>query len=84
VLDERRFRADVDAPLDDLAPGHAEVVSPEVGAADARDLLLAAAHVSSSVSLLADIRVTRRAPLASLGQSHERRQGLCTRLIRAD
>ena len=46
VLDERRFRADVDAVLDDLAPGDAEIVLLEIGTLDSRRLLLCAAHVT--------------------------------------
>jgi hypothetical protein len=36
VLDERRGRADIDACLDDLASGGAEIVLLEVGALDVR------------------------------------------------
>ena len=32
VLDRRRFRADVDALLDDLAPGDAEIVLLQIAA----------------------------------------------------
>jgi hypothetical protein len=44
VLDGRRFRADVDAVLDDLAAGDAEIVPLEIGARDS-GLLRGAAHL---------------------------------------
>jgi hypothetical protein len=69
LLDERRFRADVDAGLDDLAPRHTEIVPLEISAPDARGLLVAAGHGSSLDLLLADIAVARRVPLVSLGQA---------------
>src|SRR5919202_4477732 len=46
VLDERRFRADVDAVLDDLASRDAEIVLLEIRAPDSRRLLLRAGHVT--------------------------------------
>jgi len=64
VPDERRFRANVDAVLDDFAPGHAEVVPLEIGAPDPWRLLHGAAHVLSLVHLLGDITIARRAPLS--------------------
>jgi hypothetical protein len=66
VPDEWRLRANVDAVLDDLASGDAQIVPLEVGAPDPRRLLHGAAHVSSLVLLLADIMIARRAPLVSL------------------
>jgi hypothetical protein len=39
VLDERRFRAEVDACLDDLVAGDAEIVLLETGALDTWRLL---------------------------------------------
>jgi hypothetical protein len=39
VLDQRRFRAEVDACLDDLAAGDAEIVLLEIGASESRRLL---------------------------------------------
>src|SRR5262249_45736615 len=39
VLDRRRFRADPDALLDDLAPGGAEIVLLQIGAPQSRRLL---------------------------------------------
>ncbi len=56
----------VDAALDDLASGDAQIVPLEVP--DPRRLLHGAAHVSSLVLLLADIMIARRAPLVSLRQ----------------
>jgi len=46
VPDERGLRADLDAVLDDLAPGDAEVVLLEIGALDPRRLLNGGAHVN--------------------------------------
>jgi hypothetical protein len=46
VLDYRRFRADVDARLDDLASGDAEILL-EIGAPQSRRLLDRHAHSSS-------------------------------------
>ena len=40
------FRADVDAVLDDLVSGNAEIVPLEIGALDSRRLLLRAAHAT--------------------------------------
>jgi hypothetical protein len=45
VLEGRRVWADVDAVLDDLASGEAEIVPLEIGARDSRRLLRGAAHV---------------------------------------
>src|SRR5215211_3936189 len=46
VLKGWRFRANVQAVLDDLASGNAEIVLLEIGALDSRRLLLRAAHVT--------------------------------------
>jgi hypothetical protein len=45
VLDGRRLGTDLDAVLDDLASGNAEIMPLEIGAPESRRLLHGAAHV---------------------------------------
>src|SRR5215471_1880217 len=49
VLDRRRFRADPDALLDDLAPGDAEIVLLQIGAPQSRRLLHPPARRAAAV-----------------------------------
>lgn len=46
VLDQRRFRADVDPRLHHLAPGHAEILPLQIGAPQSRRLLDRTARVA--------------------------------------
>jgi hypothetical protein len=49
VLEGRRFRADLDAVLDDLASGNAEIVPLEIGALDSRRRCWSVLLISPSV-----------------------------------
>jgi hypothetical protein len=65
VLDQRRPGADVDARLDDLAPGDTEILPLQIGAPQSRRLLY---------------RPTTRAPAAALGRDHHTLPGVVSQV----
>ena len=60
VPDQRRFRADVDARLDDLTPGNAEIPPVQIDALQSRRLLDCPARVAGVVFGRAHRRLPRR------------------------